>query len=155
MQNKERLNTLDIAKGIGIIFVVIAHVNYMPALLTPIYSFHMPLFFILAGVVFNKEKFQTFRAFIKRRWKTIIQPYLLFSILAIGYVFVSDQLFDAAKDLSPEEYIEAFVQIFLAQGSAGVLDPPLWFIPCLLAVEIMYFFLADVKLIFRIPMCVA
>lgn len=155
MQNKERLNTLDIAKGIGIIFVVFAHVNYMPALLTPIYSFHMPLFFILAGVVFNKEKFQTFRDFIKRRWKTIIQPYLLFSVLAIGYVFVSDQLFDAAKDLSPEEYIEAFVQIFLAQGSAGVLDPPLWFIPCLLAVEIMYFFLADVKLIFRIPMCVA
>lgn len=153
MHKKERLNTLDIAKGIGIIFVVFAHVNYTPELLTPIYSFHMPLFFILAGVVFNKEKFHSFATFLTRRWKTMIQPYLFFSVLSIVYVFISERLFDVAKDLSREEYIEAFVQIFLAQGSAPVLDTPLWFVPCLLAVEIMYFFLADLNLKLRIPIC--
>lgn len=154
MQSKERLNTLDIAKGIGIIFVVFAHINYTPELLTPIYSFHMPLFFILAGVVFNKEKFHSFGSFLARRWKTMIQPYLFFSVLSIVYVFASERLFDAAKDLARGEYIEAFVQIFLAQGSAPVLDTPLWFVPCLFAVEIMYFFLADLRLKVRIPVCI-
>ncbi len=153
MQNKERLNTLDVAKGIGIIFVVFAHINYTPELLTPIYSFHMPLFFILAGVVFHKEKFHSFGAFLKRRWKTMMLPYVIFSVLTIVYVFVSERLFDAATDLTRAEYIEAFVQIFLAQGSKPVLNTPLWFVPCLFAAEIMYFFLADLKLKYRIPIC--
>lgn len=142
MGKNTRLNTLDIAKGIGIIFVVFAHVNYTPSLLVLIYSFHMPLFFILAGMVFNREKYPTFKDFIKRRWKTMIIPYLIFSALSMIYVFVSEKMFEAAVDLSMEQYIDYFIQIFLAQGSKGVLDVPLWFVPCLLLVEIMYYFIS-------------
>lgn len=96
MGKNTRLNTLDIAKGIGIIFVVFAHVNYTPSLLVLIYSFHMPLFFILAGMVFNREKYPTFKDFIKRRWETMIIPYLIFSALSMIYVFVSEKMFEAA-----------------------------------------------------------
>ena len=44
----KRLDFIDVAKGIGILFVIIAHINYKPSLLTVIYSFHMPLFFFFA-----------------------------------------------------------------------------------------------------------
>ena len=112
MQQNERINTLDIAKGIGIIFVVFAHINYTPELLTPIYSFHMLLFFILAGMVFQREKFTSFGEFLKRRWKTMIKPYLVFSLIPIAYVYISQQLFDAAEQLTTEEYIEALCRFF-------------------------------------------
>ena len=138
----KRLNTLDIAKGIGIILVIFAHVNYTPSLLTPIYSFHMPLFFILSGMVFDCTKYPRLRQFLRRRWQTMILPYLFFSVLSLVYVFVSERLFAHAVDLKAGEYISSFFQIFLAQGSSPVLNTPLWFVPCLFAVELIYFYLS-------------
>ena len=42
--------TIDIAKGIGIFLVVLGHVPIPMWLVTPIYMFHMPLFFFLSGM---------------------------------------------------------------------------------------------------------
>lgn len=149
-----RLNTLDIAKGICMIFVVFAHVNYTPELLVLIYSFHMPLFFILSGMVFNRDRYPTFLTFLKRRWKTLILPYLIYSVLAIVYVFVSERVSEFAVDLTREKYIRSLAQIFLAQGSKHVLNVPLWFVPCLFAVEILYFFISKLKPWLAVPVCV-
>lgn len=53
---KKRIDYLDIVKGIGIILVIFGHLS-MRSQLTRIivYSFHMPLFFIISGY-FDKEK---------------------------------------------------------------------------------------------------
>ena len=152
-QHTSRMNVLDIAKGIGIVFVIFAHVNYTPELLTPIYSFHMPLFFILAGMVYNPEKYPRLRDLIRRRWDTMIKAYLFFSLAALVYVFLSEKIFVYAKDLSAEKYISSFWQIFIAQGSAPVLNTPLWFVPCLFAVELMYFYLARLTLVRCVLVC--
>ena len=148
-----RMDALDIAKGIGIIFVIFAHVNYTPELLVLIYSFHMPLFFILSGVMFSREKYPTFRAYAAHRWKNLIVPYLLFSFLSLVYVFASERLCEFAVDLTKEKYITSVIQVFLAQGSANVLNTPLWFVPCLLAVEIMYFYISKLKTCWVIVVC--
>lgn len=145
MEHTKRLNTLDIAKGIGIIFVVFAHVNYTPELLVLIYSFHMPLFFMLGGMVFRKEKYPTFKSFMARRWKTMIIPYLVFSALAVIFAFAMENTFSAIDNITGEEYIDYLVQIFVAQGSKGMLDVPMWFVPCLLVVEIIYYFISKLK----------
>ena len=58
-QNKKYYNEITIAKGIGILLVVLGHalkqtgVSNVPgnALISIIYSFHMPLFFVLSGFV--------------------------------------------------------------------------------------------------------
>lgn len=47
----ERIIYLDIAKGIGILLVVLGHLNLEFVFKNIIYSFHMPLFFYLGGVV--------------------------------------------------------------------------------------------------------
>lgn len=143
--NTDRLDELDIAKGIGMLFVIFAHVNYTPELLTPIYSFHMPLFFVLAGMEYDPAEYSRLRDMIWRRWHTLIKPYLFFSLASLAYVFLSEKLFAHATDLKSEEYISAFIQIFIAQGSKPVLNTPLWFVPCLFAAELIYFFLAKLK----------
>lgn len=58
-----RYDFLDVAKGIGILLVVIAHINYTPSLITIIYSFHMPIFFFFSGMVFNRNKYSDFKTF--------------------------------------------------------------------------------------------
>ena len=51
--NKRRIEMIDIAKALAIVLVILGHTvgNFdMPAYRLIIYTFHMPLFFILAGM---------------------------------------------------------------------------------------------------------
>jgi len=59
MLNKQRDIAIDITKGLAIILMVIGHVlpQYHPARLW-IYSFHMPLFFVLAGLTYKPKQMQ-------------------------------------------------------------------------------------------------
>ena len=54
MSNSKRINYIDIAKGLAIICVIIGHTfakydKLDRLVITFIYSFHVPLFFILSG----------------------------------------------------------------------------------------------------------
>lgn len=60
---KERITTIDNTKAIGIILVITGHAisEYnleMRKLLNIIYSFHMPLFFIIHGIVKDYKKYK-------------------------------------------------------------------------------------------------
>ena len=47
--NKERIIWIDYAKAIAMFFVIFGHVDSGNYLTNWIYSFHMPLFFLLSG----------------------------------------------------------------------------------------------------------
>ena len=65
--------SIDIARGIACLLVVVGHVPTTPSLLhTWIYSFHMPLFFIISGIVLNTN--DSVKEFIKKRCKTLLVP---------------------------------------------------------------------------------
>ena len=54
----KRVQYIDIAKGIGIVLVVMGHNDF--ALISPfahklIYSFHMPMFFFMSGMFFKPD----------------------------------------------------------------------------------------------------
>lgn len=85
-QTKKHYNYLDLAKGIGIILVVLGHIEYISKdLRVFIVSFHMPLFFIISGILLNisgvhERKFKTI---LSKRIRRIFLPYLYFSVLDI------------------------------------------------------------------------
>lgn len=90
MAGRFRINEIDIAKGIGIILVIIGHCLPNNSLLRlMIYSFHMPLFFVLSGMVLDEEKIKEGK---KCFWKffdfKIAIWYLLFSAVYILFDFV-------------------------------------------------------------------
>lgn len=142
---KGRIPALDIAKGIGILLVVFAHVNYTPALLTYIYSFHMPLFFLLSGMLFRKEKYRSFGQFAKRRFFSLICPYLFFYILAMILRFGLDLIQQGFSYNLCYVYYRYFLQMFIAKNSFAVICAPLWFVPCLFLAESIYYFVAKLK----------
>ena len=149
---KERLAVFDVAKGLGILLVVFAHVNYTPESLIYIYSFHMPLFFLISGIFFNNKKY-TFCQFLKSRFLRLICPYLFFyTALLCASSAVKFILMDFSLS-AIGTYKNAFIQMFIAQGSSSVISAPLWFVPCLFAVEIIYYFISKLKVRFIIPVC--
>ena len=62
LRTEKRLDDMDMVKGVGIILVVIGHSTYVSEnTLTWLASFHMPLFFLISGMLFaykhaEKEK---------------------------------------------------------------------------------------------------
>lgn len=83
-------NWIDYAKGIGIFLMVVGHSGLPDYVQKMIWSFHMPLFFFISGVLFNHAKYSTIVALLNRIWKSLIIPYLFFSTIVIfGYVAIN------------------------------------------------------------------
>jgi len=82
-----RNNHIDIAKGIGILFVVLGHnwlINHDKTLVFQmIYSFHMPLFFVLGGVFLGTR--QGLASFIRNKADALLKPYLAVLLMLGAY----------------------------------------------------------------------
>lgn len=53
LSKKKRVEWIDLAKGIGILLVIIGHSKIYGGLKIFIFSFHMPLFFVLRMVSYS------------------------------------------------------------------------------------------------------
>lgn len=87
--NNNRLEWLDVLKCIGMYIVVIGHASNAVGVDTYryyIYSFHMPLFFIISGMTFylqfNRREW-TFENMLKNKARTLIWPYFALNLLAL------------------------------------------------------------------------
>jgi fucose 4-O-acetylase-like acetyltransferase len=91
---QSRLAWIDYAKGIGIALVVWGHVirglfnanilpemGFLSALDQGIYSFHMPLFFILSGLFVERSLRKSKQQFFIDKLQAIVYPYFLWSVL--------------------------------------------------------------------------
>ena len=98
MEDK-RLDYLDYSKGIAIILVVLGHICSGGNIKTYIYSFHMPLFFITSGYLFNYSNVKSLKEFINKKAKAYLIPYITFSIINIlGYYLLSGLSLIALKN---------------------------------------------------------
>ena len=121
-----RNSTIDIAKGLGIILVVLGHSQIVltrsPELYRIIFSFHLPLFFFLSGVFLRNS--DNFWRFLRKRANVLLKPY--FSVLGtIGiYLFI-------LRYIPVKNY---FIYVLYATGSTIEAISketliPLWFLP--------------------------
>lgn len=81
--SKDRILWLDTLKIMAIYLVVLGHIvstTYQPDLKGIIYSFHMPLFFMISGYL-NKDK----RNAIKANVFALIVPYVLLCVLYLQF----------------------------------------------------------------------
>lgn len=84
-----RNKTIDIAKAIGIILVIMEHlVVYQGRAFTLISAFSMPLFFFLSGYCFDSKRYDSTVQFLGKKFKTIIVPYLGFLTLGLVITLV-------------------------------------------------------------------
>ena len=128
----KRIEYLDIAKGIGILLVVLGHNDFeviSPFIQRMIYSFHMPLFFFLSGYFLNASI--PFLDFFKKRFHALMKPYF-FIIFLIYFTSVS------FEKMGFNTAITRTVKSLY--GSGYYLDwVQLWFLPHLFVVSLYAF----------------
>lgn len=121
--NENRLLWIDVLKGIGIIFVAIGHIYSNEMIFNWIYSFHMPLFFLAAGLVYKKRPIFFD---LKRRFKTILIPYFSYGLLELIYYQLIERKFrDPNITLT-----DSLCGLFSGQYDYLNFNVHLWFLPC-------------------------
>ncbi|OYW16811.1 MAG: hypothetical protein B7Z52_07870, partial [Burkholderiales bacterium 12-64-5] len=83
----ERFTHVDTMKAIGIVLVVVGHSPGLnPFIKHVIYSFHMPLFFFISGLLLTEIKLALpYRAYFSALWKGLVLPYLFFFVVSYLY----------------------------------------------------------------------
>jgi fucose 4-O-acetylase-like acetyltransferase len=113
-----RMVWVDYAKGIAIILVAYRHIligiersgievlNWLKTANEIVYSFRMPLFFILSGIFIARtiEKYQG-SAFVRLKSKTILYPYLVWGVIQITIQLVLSQYTNSQRTLVDYTYL--------------------------------------------------
>lgn len=131
-----RIGYLDALKGIGIFLIVLGHVTRYEPLIEFLYSFHVPVFFIISGAFFKSRPFADF---VRRRLKALLIPYLVFATLSTLYWLVIERRF--RDDFTSPLSVVANV-FFMSGGSeAYSQNAALWFLPALFVAEIIFYWM--------------
>lgn len=123
---KQRIQFIDLAKGFAILLVIIGHIDTIPYVKHLIYSFHMPLFFILSGYFFKNE--ESFRKAFKKLFSTLIIPYLIVGGIMRVYAMTENTL-----NGQPFSWIDLLSLPFVLWKWKGdvVSAGAIWFLPVL------------------------
>lgn len=117
---------IDVVKGIGIVAVVVAHITFRRSLVTQLYMFHMPLFFLLGGALHDTSVPQ--RAFLAAKARSLLVPYACF----LAVLWPLELLYAVPADAAGGRWTWALLgapMLYggrLLTGFAGVF----WFVSC-------------------------
>ncbi len=140
---KKRLDYLDMTKGLGMILVLIGHLQgdsiftfspYIQPLCAFIFSFHMPMFFIVSGILLaiKNDEIRPFADVAKSRFRGIMIPYLWFSffyLLVVIWALIRGEI-------APQTL---YLNIWYVLSCYGM--NVLWFLPALYFGELLFIFI--------------
>lgn len=146
----KHIEAIDVLKGITIILVVIGHAvqgiissqhltinteyNSIFILKQIIYGFHMPLFFIIAGLFINSWSKRNFKDAILQKIFRLVVPYFIWSaITAIAMQFASNY---TNNGLGIKEFLLSPIIPFSQY----------WFLYVLFFIHIIYYVLVNIKI---------
>ena len=126
----KRIDWIDTAKGLGIIFVTFGHA-YPYALTEWLFPPLMPLFFFLSGYVFSCNV--PFSTFIKKRIKTLLVPYIFLGIIVVlGYAI-------QFKQFNLDSLLNLTIGFIFQQRFLNI-----WFLPCLFILNVITYLLVKI-----------
>lgn len=126
MMEKQRIEYIDLMKGICIVLIILLHngVNFSNETLDSMFKcFRIPLYFCLSGLFF--KEYGGFGDFCIRKINKLLIPYIFF-------VYIPYALIDIT--LSYHHTISSYFFMFLEPYNL-----PLWFLRCLFLTYILYY----------------
>ncbi len=136
---KTRIPWIDVAKAIGIFFIVYGHAMRDGVVQQYIYSFHVPMFFILSGFTFRSDI--SLANFLKKRVRSILVPYLIASFLSVMAFALLGAFAGNKLGVEAEMPSLGMCLVSVLYGNSKFLtmkwNLPLWFLPCIFGVELV------------------
>lgn len=125
---KERIDYIDTAKGILIIMMLIGHIWNVGFVHNFIYTFHMPAFFVISGILFHHSSSinKNFWGYFCVKVRTFLIPYFCFEVYAIVIY-----IFQNGMTLNVKGYIYEILTLHLYNG-------PLWFLFVMFLSEMLF-----------------
>lgn len=137
-----RSDYIDSCRAIGIILVVLGHTYWIPnALYNVIYAFHMPLFFIISGFLYNKEKYNamSLKTITVKKAKSYLIPYFTFAFVNLILQIIFKLIFN--RTLVGINYILHNLKgIALCYSDMENMPDcsPIWFLVCLFVATLIF-----------------
>lgn len=127
---RQRYDFIDISKGIGIILVVLCHTLSQESFVNAvIYSFHVPLFFVVSGLFARPQ--QRFRSYFLKNVKRLLLPFLVFFLLGLTVTCILIGL--------KNKNIYDIIWCFINANTFRINVSPIWFLACLFNVTILFY----------------
>lgn len=139
VETKQHFSEIDLCRGLGILLVVLGHAlkqtgetnPFFQVLLSVIYSFHMPLFFVLSGFVSVKilrfRNWEERKHYIQDRAFRLLIPYFV-----VGILYMPLKILLARFALKPYGLSDVW-RLFLGENP----DVALWFIYILFWISVL------------------
>ena len=133
---KQRLDYIDIAKGIGIILVVLSHTKYSEIMYYTS-AFYVPIFFFCSGYTSSQKDISLTVNFWNHAAR-LLKPYLFFSLLLL--IIFHDFSLRAISGIIYSRYClypfgtEPDIVRFMTVGNY-----PLWFLTCMIVAYFLYY----------------
>jgi acyltransferase len=133
-----RYGWIDVARGIAMLLVIIGHAT--PKSIPPLvvlhqwlYSFHIPLFFFITGLLTKAEARDVpWRDVVTKAARSLMLPYLLFGIIAYLAWLLALRHFGVKSAIPiPLWYPTLGILYGSFNSPLAILDAPIWFFPCL------------------------
>lgn len=141
----KRNKSMDIAKAIGIILVVIGHSD--SPLTSFVYLFHMPLFFFISGYFYKDEYSDKPLNLIIKRLKTLYVPFVAYEILflLLHNIFLNINIYSninnfgiqAVNFYNVKDFIKGFAHI-LFFNRVEQLAAAFWFFTTLFITNVIF-----------------
>ena len=162
----KRISYIDITRAFAIIFIVFGHTinhsQHCNIVFKVLYSFHVALFFIISGYLFNiKDK--NFKDFFKEKFLRIMVTYFIWAVLFLLPYILFGKNIATTNNFKPTASFKInklLTNIIIGSGkdSALIQNTSLWFLPALFSMQIIYYFIvkfvnenSKYKLIMLIP----
>ena len=141
---RERIGWIDIARGIGIFLIVMAHVKNSGPIREMI-TYSVPFFFYLTGLTFRKK--DNTKEFIITKIKALWVPYIIVGLISIFIYlllgrYIGENVGFNAKDI----FTNLFGLVYANAGLDNMMwNRPLWFICTYLVTIIICNFTERIK----------
>lgn len=140
---RSRKKEYDMLRAFGLALMVLQHQGWGgilgPYTTSYIMSFHMPLFFIISGMLYSNH---SIKETITLRLKSLLTPYFIWA----GIYCALDAVFPELNNIESNILTDLKIILFFPTMDYIPINPSIWFLYCMFIVELLFAIITSLRL---------
>lgn len=138
MKHTERIQYIDLYRGIGILLMVLGHVGIWGTFDYWVHGFHMPMFFFISGYLYTRH--EETAHYLRTKARQLLIPYICYGLLSYVALLITEQ----------GSGWEPLCRLFTVNTSGLAIGSAIWFLTALFWVYVIYQIVESLSLSFYV-----